>query len=82
MINPKKGVKKIAKDAKKVGYEFDKDELGQALDEMNQQGAFFDVEADAAALDAMVGQGAIESARRGHCWQGAIDDDKGGGCSC
>ena len=26
---------------------------------MNQQGAFLDVEADAAALDAMVGQGAI-----------------------
>jgi hypothetical protein len=57
LINPKKGVKKIAKDAKKVGYEFDKDELGEALDEMNQQGAFIDVEADAAALDAMVGQG-------------------------
>ena len=57
LINPKKGVKKIAKDAKKVGYEFDKDELAQALDEMNQQGAFIDVEADAAALDAMVGQG-------------------------
>jgi hypothetical protein len=57
LINPKKGVKKIAKDAKKVGYEFDNDELGQALDEMNQQGAFFDVELDAAALDAMVGQG-------------------------
>ena len=58
MINPKKGVKKIAKDAKKVGNEFDKDELGQALDEMNQQGAFLDVEADAdadaAASDAMV----------------------------
>ena len=57
LINPKKGVKKIAKDAKKVGYEFDNDELGQALGEMNQQGAFFDVEIDAAALDAMVGQG-------------------------
>ena len=65
LINPKKGVKKIAKDAKKVGYEFDKDELGQALDEMNQQGAFFDVEADAAALDAMVGQDAIAGRRGG-----------------
>ena len=68
LINPKKGVKKIAKDAKKVGYEFDKDELGQALDEMNQQGAFIDVEADAAALDAMVGQG------------GAMMGNNDGGC--
>ena len=69
LISPKKGVKKIAKDAKKVGYEFDKDELAQALDEMNQQGAFIDVEADAAALDAMVGQGAIagENVRGGGC---------------
>ena len=65
LINPKKGVKKIAKHAKKVGYEFDKDELAQALDEMNQQGAFIDVEADAAALDAMVGQGAIENSGAG-----------------
>ena len=66
LINPKKGVKKIAKDAKKVGYEFDKDELAQALDEMNQQGAFIDVEADAAALDAMVGNGAIAGGHMGN----------------
>ena len=33
------------------------DKGAQALDEMNQQGAFIDVEADAAALDAMGGQG-------------------------
>ena len=32
---------------------------------MNQQGAFIDVEADAAALDSMVGQGAIENSREG-----------------
>ena len=64
LINPKKGVKKIAKDAEKVGYYFNKYELAQALDEMNQQGAFFDVEADAAALDAMVGQGAIATGGR------------------
>ena len=66
LINPKKGVKKIAKHAKKVGYEFDKDELAQALDEMNQQGAFIDVEADAAALDAMVGNGAIAGGHMGN----------------
>ena len=66
LIKPKKGVKKIAKDAKKAGYEFDKDELAQALDEMNQQGAFIDVEADAAALDAMVGNGAIAGGHMGN----------------
>lgn len=32
---------------------------------MNQQGAFLDVEADAAALDAMIGQAAIGSRRYG-----------------
>jgi hypothetical protein len=35
---------------------------------MNQQGAFIDVEADAAALDAMVGQG------------GAMMGNNDGGC--
>jgi hypothetical protein len=35
---------------------------------MNQQGAFIDVEADAAALDAMVGQGGgIMSSGQGGC---------------
>ena len=56
-------LKKIAKDAKKFGYEFDKDELGQALDEINQQGAFLDVEVDAADLYAMVGQGAMQACK-------------------
>jgi hypothetical protein len=43
---------------------------------MNQQGAFFDVEADAAALDAMVGQGAINAG----CRSGQGAGGKGG-CS-
>ena len=57
LIDPNKGVKSIAKAAKKEGYSFNKAELGEALDEMNDAGAFFDVELDAAALDVLFGQG-------------------------
>ena len=57
MIAPKKGLKSIAKVGKKEGYKFDKKELGAALDEMNDSGAFFDVELDDAALAALMGQG-------------------------
>lgn len=38
LINPKKGLKRIVKAGKKEGYSFDKDELGAALDEMDQAG--------------------------------------------
>ena len=57
LINPKKGLKSIAKAGKKEGYLFDKKELGVALDEMNDAGAFSDVELDDAALAAMMERG-------------------------
>ena len=57
LINPKKGLKSIAKAAKKEGYSFDKDELADALNEMDQAGAFTDVELDDASLEALLGSG-------------------------
>ena len=57
LIAPKKGLKSIAKAAKKEGYKFDKVELGAALDEMNDAGAFNDVELDDAALATLMGMG-------------------------
>jgi hypothetical protein len=57
LIDPKKGLKSIAKAGKKEGYKLDKKELGAALDEMDNSGAFSDVELDAAALTTLMGQG-------------------------
>ncbi len=57
LIDPKKGLKSIAKAGKKEGYKFDKAELGAALDEMDDSGAFSDVELDAAALASLMGMG-------------------------
>jgi len=57
LIAPKKGLKSIAKAGKKEGYQFDKAELGEALDEMNDAGAFYDVELDDAALASLMGMG-------------------------
>ena len=57
LIDPKKGLKSIAKAGKKEGYKLDKKELGAALDEMNDAGAFLDVELDDAALATLMGQG-------------------------
>ena len=57
LIDPKKGLKSIAKAGKKEGYKFDKKELGAALDEMNDAGAFRDVELDDAAVASLMGQG-------------------------
>ena len=60
LINPTKGIKRIRKAAKKEGYSFDKAELGDALNEMDQAGEFFDVELDDAALASLLGKaGAI-----------------------
>ena len=56
-LEPKKALKRAVKDAKKDGYVFDPDELGEALDEMNKGGAFTDIELDAAAMEAMFSQG-------------------------
>ena len=49
MIDPKKGLKSIARTGKGKGYQFDKAELNDALNEMNQGGAF-----NAINLDALV----------------------------
>ena len=57
LINPKKGLKSIRKSAKKEGYLFDKDELAEALNEMDQAGAFVTVELDDASLEALLGSG-------------------------
>ena len=57
LIDPKKGLKSIAKAGKKEGYKFDKAELGAVLDEMNDAGAFSDVGLDDAALASLMGMG-------------------------
>ena len=68
LINPKKGLKSIKKTAKKEGYVFDKDELADALNEMDQAGAFVSVELDDASLEALLGSGgAIGQYRHGGC---------------
>ena len=57
LIYPKKGLKSIKKAAKKEGYLFDKDELADALNEMDQAGAFVTAELDDASLEALLGTG-------------------------
>ena len=57
LINPKKGLKSIKKAAKKEGYLFDKDELADALNEMDKAGEFIDIELDDAALASLLGNG-------------------------
>ena len=67
-LEPKKALKRTIKDAKKDGYIFDRDELAEALDEMNQGGAFVDIELDAAAMEALYSQGgAVEWRSRRNC---------------
>tara|TARA_B100001093_G_C26069872_1_gene694016 strand:- start:290 stop:436 length:147 start_codon:yes stop_codon:yes gene_type:complete len=47
---------------------FDKDELADALNEMNQSGAFISVELEDASLDALLGMGdAVEYRGRARC---------------
>ena len=68
LINPKKGLKRIVKAGKKEGYSFDKDELADALNEMDQAGAFISVELDDASLEALAGGGgAVGSSGQGGC---------------
>ena len=68
LINPKKGLKSIRKAAKQEGYLFDKDELADALNEMEQAGAFISVELDDAALEALLGTGgAVEQRHKSGC---------------
>ena len=57
LIDTKKGLKSIIKAGKKVGYSFNKKELGAALDDMDDAGAFSNVELDDAALATLMGMG-------------------------
>ena len=68
LIDPKKGLKSITKAGKKEGYKFDKAELGAALNEMDDSGAFSSVELDDAALASLMGMG------------GSQQQDASGGC--
>ena len=63
-LEPRKALKRAVRDAKKDGYVFDPDELGEALDEMDKAGAFTDIELDAAAMEALFSQGG-EQLQRG-----------------
>ena len=65
LIDPKEGLKSIIKAGKKEGYQFDKKELGAALDEMNDAGAFSDVELDDAVLASLMGMGGAQQQNRG-----------------
>ena len=64
-LEPKQALKRVMKDGKKDGYVFDRDELAEALDEMNKGGAFSDIELDAAALEAMFSQGGEQEQHQG-----------------
>ena len=67
LIDPKKGLKSIAKAGKKEGYKFDKAELNAALDEMNDAGAFRDVELNDAALATLMGMGGEQQQSQQDC---------------
>lgn len=47
----------MIKDGKKEGYVFDRYELAEKLDEMNEVGVFEDIELDAEAMQALFSQG-------------------------
>ena len=59
LIKPNKGLKSINKAAKKEGYVFDKDELADALNEMELAGAFINVELNDAALVSLLGNAGV-----------------------
>ena len=63
-LEPKQALKRVMKDGKKVGYVFDRDELAEELDEMNQGGSFSDIELDAAAMEALFSQGGEQEQER------------------
>ena len=70
LIDPQKGLKSIIKAGKKEGYKFDKVELGAALDEMNDAGAFNSLELDDAVLASLIGMGGEQQqagAKKGSC---------------
>ena len=65
-LEPSKALKRVIKDGKKEGYVFDRDELAEELDEMNNGGAFTDIELDAAAMEALFSQGGEQEGRNKH----------------
>ena len=65
LIDGKKGLKSIIQVGKKEGYKFDKKELGIALEEMDDAGAFSDVELDDAALATLLGMGGSQQQHPG-----------------
>ena len=56
-LEPRKNLKRVNKDGKKEGYVFDRDERVDELEEMNNGGAFTDIELDAAAMEVLLAQG-------------------------
>ena len=56
-LEPSKTLKRVIKDGKKEGYVFERDELAKELDEMNNGGAFADIELDAVAMQSLFSQG-------------------------
>ena len=56
-LEPKQALKRVMKDGKKDGYIFDRDELAEELVEMNNGGAFADIELDAVALQSLFSRG-------------------------
>ncbi len=53
ILEPKKALKSVIKDSKKDGYIFDRDELAEELNVMNEGGVFSDIELDAALFKAI-----------------------------
>ena len=66
-LEPKKALKRVIKDGKKEGYVFDRDELAEELDEMNNGGAFDDIELDAVAMQSLFSRGGEQEQKRGCC---------------
>ena len=59
-LKPKKTLKRVISDSKKGGYGVDRNERADELEEMNNGGAFTDIELDAAAMEALFSQGGRE----------------------
>ncbi|WP_028951695.1 hypothetical protein [Synechococcus sp. CC9616] len=56
-LKPSKALKRVISDGKKGGYDFDRNERADELDEMNNGRAFTDIELDEAALEVLFAQG-------------------------
>ena len=56
-LKPSKALKRVISDGKKGGYGFDRNERADELDEMNNDGAFDDIELDAVAMQSLFSRG-------------------------